>query len=63
MTVTEQARRSDSLFHDNVSRRELCNMIARLEADTEDLRELMRESLTCMDDLRSRARKLGVKES
>lgn len=36
MDVTEQARRSDALHYDNVSRRELCNMVARLESDLED---------------------------
>ena len=29
--ATERARRSDSLYYGNVSRRELCNMVARLE--------------------------------
>lgn len=29
--VTELARRSDALYQGNISRRELCNMVARLE--------------------------------
>lgn len=31
MTPTEQARRSDALYYGTVSRRELCDRIARLE--------------------------------
>lgn len=38
MTPTEQARRSDSLFYGQVSRRELCDMIAHRESDLEDER-------------------------
>lgn len=30
--ITKKARRSDSLFHDNISRRGLCDMIANLES-------------------------------
>ena len=43
MTATEQARRSDSLYYDNINRRELCDMIAHLEADLEDALEKIRE--------------------
>ena len=35
MTPTQTARRSDSLYHDNVTRRELCDRIAHLESDME----------------------------
>lgn len=38
MTPTEQARRSDSLFYGQVSRRELCDMIAHRESDLEEER-------------------------
>lgn len=44
MTPTEQARRSDALyFDDTANRRELCNMVARREAEIGDLRELVRD--------------------
>lgn len=33
MNATEMGRRSDSLYYDNVSRRELCDRIAHLESD------------------------------
>ena len=33
MNATERARRSDALYYDNISRRELCDMIAHLESD------------------------------
>ena len=33
--ATEEARRSDALYYSNTSRRELCNMVARLESETE----------------------------
>ena len=39
MTVTQQARRSDALYYGNMSKRELCDMIAHLEADNEMLAE------------------------
>lgn len=35
MTPTEQARRSDALFYGGLTRRQLCDMMAHLEADTE----------------------------
>lgn len=41
--ATKRARRSDSLFRDNISRRELCNMIARLEEEVEALRKQREE--------------------
>lgn len=39
MNATERARRSDSLYFDNVSRRELCDKIAFLESDMQDMRK------------------------
>lgn len=36
MNATERARRSDALYYDNISRRELCDRIANLESDLED---------------------------
>ena len=33
MNATERGRRSDALYYDNISRRELCDMIAHLESD------------------------------
>lgn len=35
--ATERARRSDELYQAEVSRRHLCDMIARLEEELEDL--------------------------
>lgn len=35
MTPTERARRVESLYHDNVNRRALCEMIANRESDLE----------------------------
>lgn len=39
MNATERARRSDSLYFDNVSRRELCDKVAFLESDMEDIKK------------------------
>lgn len=36
MNATERARRSDALYYDNISRRELCDRIANIESDLED---------------------------
>ena len=36
MTPTRIARRSDALYYDPVSRRELCDRVAYLEADLRD---------------------------
>lgn len=53
MNATERARRSDALYYDNISRRELCDRIANLESDLTEskaenakLRELLRDTLT-----------------
>ena len=50
MNATERGRRSDALYYDNISRRELCDMIAHLEsvlaeskAENAKLRELVRD--------------------
>ena len=43
MTPTEQARRSDSLYQGSINRRELCDMVAHLEADSGLMRELLTE--------------------
>lgn len=74
MTPTEKARRSDALYFDSVNRRSLCNLIANLEADQEELHGLVRDALETINnaqrgfqthpktyrDYYSRARKLGV---
>lgn len=51
MNATERGRRSDALYYDNISRRELCDMIAHLESDLAEskaenakLRELVRDA-------------------
>lgn len=36
MNVTEQARRADALFYGNVSRAELCSMVARAESERDE---------------------------
>ena len=59
MNATERARRSDALYYDNISRRELCDMIAHLESDLAEskaenakLRELVRIAGTyCVNGL------------
>lgn len=43
MNATERGRRSDSLYYDNVSRRELCDKIAFLEADLREERKKVAE--------------------
>lgn len=35
--ATQKSRRSDSLYYDHISRRELCDMIAHLESCVEEL--------------------------
>lgn len=45
MNATERARRSDSLHYDNVSRRKLCDMVARLEDNNERLSKLAQDML------------------
>ena len=74
VTPTEKARRSDSLYFDNVKRRLLCDMVANLEADRDDLHGLIRDALMTINnaqrgfsthpktyrDYYSRAKKLGV---
>lgn len=42
MGVTDIARRSDALYHDNVKRRDLCDKVAYLEADLREARETIR---------------------
>ena len=39
MSATERGRRSDSLYYDNISRRELCDKVAFLEADLKEAKE------------------------
>lgn len=43
MNVTEQARRADALFYGNVSRRELCRMVARAESERDEWRRVAEE--------------------
>lgn len=76
MNTTKKARRSDALYFDNISRRELCNLIANLEDERGQLRDLVGDALVTVNnaqrgfathpkdyrDLRSRAVKLGVSD-
>lgn len=55
MTATDRGRRSDALYYDNVGmqRRVLCDMVARREAEIEDLRTLCADlwdfaTVTCL---------------
>ena len=52
MTATDRGRRSDALYYDNVGmqRRRLCDMVANLESDNAELRELLRQALWVRDD-------------
>lgn len=43
MSATERGRRSDSLYYDNVSRRELCDKVAFLESDLREERKKVAE--------------------
>lgn len=38
MNATERAKRSDELHYDNIPRRALCDRIANLESDIEDMK-------------------------
>ena len=76
MTPTEKGKRADALNQGPDTRRVLCEMVANREGDIDDLRNLVRDALTCVRessrgfqthpktyrDLRSRAKKLGVVE-
>lgn len=73
MTPTEKARRSDALYFDTkvTSRRALCDMVANLEADMEELRAFATdvwELLTCNEPtfvwngLQEKARELRVED-
>ena len=48
MTATDRGRRSDALYYDNVGmqRRRLCDMIANLESNNAELRELAKDMLS-----------------
>ena len=48
MTVTEIARYSDSLFYDQISRRDLCDRIANDANRLESMGNVCREMLWCM---------------
>lgn len=68
--VNDIYRRGDALYFDSVSRRELCDKVARIEAEERELRDciadLWRElhaeqgSWQRRDALRERMRALGV---
>jgi len=76
VTPTEKGKRADALNQGPDTRRVLCEMVANREGDIDDLRNLVRDALTCVRessrgfathpkayrDLRSRAKKLGVDE-
>lgn len=78
MDVTEQAKRSDALYYsgnDGINRRWLCDKVASLEADSEQLAHLVQDMLMTINnaargfsvhpkayrDYYSRAKKLKVK--
>lgn len=79
MTPTQKARRADALYYDNgnVTRRNLCDRIANMEAEREELHGLIRDALMTINeaqrgfsthpktyrDYYSRAKKLGVELS
>lgn len=74
MAATSEAKRSDSLYYDNVNRRSLCDMVAHLESDSVQLKKLIADMLMTINnaqrgfsthpktyrDYYSRAKKLGV---
>lgn len=74
MATTGEARRSDALYYDNVTRRALCDMVAHLETDSVQLKRLVADMLATLNnaqrgfgvhpktyrDYYSRAKKLGV---
>lgn len=56
MTPTETARRSDALYYDRITRRELCDMTANAEADRDYYKKRLDDlkssnSATCHYDL------------
>lgn len=51
MNATERARRSDALYYDNISRRELCDRIANLESDLEDSKAENAKLRELIDDI------------
>lgn len=76
MNATEKGRRSDALYYDNgnITRRNLCDRIANMESEREELHGLIRDALMTINeaqrgfrvhpklyrDYYSRAKKLGV---
>ena len=50
MNATEKARRSDSLYFGEISRRELCNMVSNLESDMKIQNE---DNVRMNDELRN----------
>ena len=56
MNATEKGRRSDALYYDNVTRRNLCDRIANLESD-------LTESKAENDKLRERIHELEMEGS
>lgn len=74
MAATSEAKRSDALYYGEVNRRELCNMVAHLEADLAQMEKLVADMLLTINNAQrgfsthpktyrdhySRARKLGV---
>lgn len=64
LTPTEISRRSDSLYYDNISRRELCDRIAYMESDLSEAKKLLIEVLSHGDgeSVRAKMRSLGMKE-
>lgn len=57
MNVTEQNRRADALEHDNVTRRQLCDMVAHREADMEDLMAELLQTQVELEQARRTLRK------
>ena len=50
MNATEKSRRSDALYYDNVTRRNLCDRIANMEAEREELHGLIRDALMTINE-------------
>ena len=66
MTKTEQARRADALFYDNVHRAELCHMIARTESERDAAREAARNlfrTLELMEPLAAAKMRKAVRDA
>ena len=65
MSVTQQARRSDALYHDEsgtITRRWLCDRIGAVEDFAQLLLRHLRDSGATDPDVECRARQLGLED-